>query len=115
MGYTIDSDFPEFNNVEAIIHESSHNKLNLIMQSEKLVLNDFQEKYYSPYRPDARHIRGVYIGLHAFAPVIYVLMSAYQKGLLGTSKNWFEKILYYHLKNKIAYKVLVKHGKFSEL
>jgi len=30
MWYTIDAETPEINNLEAIIHESSHNKLNAI-------------------------------------------------------------------------------------
>jgi HEXXH motif-containing protein len=40
MGYTIDSDKPEINNLEAIIHESSHNKLNLLLHFDPIVLND---------------------------------------------------------------------------
>jgi HEXXH motif-containing protein len=48
---------PEINNLEALIHESSHNKLNLLMQFDPIVLNDMQEKYYSAIRPDARHIK----------------------------------------------------------
>jgi len=80
MGMTTDSPNPELENLEAIIHESSHNKLNLIMQSEKLILNDFEEKYDSPYRPDARHIHGVYIGIHAFVPVVYIMMKSYAEG-----------------------------------
>jgi len=115
MWYTLGVDMPEFNNLEAIIHESSHNKLNLIMQRDKLILSDMSEKYYSAYRPDARHIHGVYLWLHAFAPVIYILMKAYRDGLMGTSSDWLEKIVLYYLKNKVTYKVLVKHGKFTEL
>jgi len=47
---------PEINNLEAIIHESSHNKLNLIMQFDEVLLNTREEIYYSAIRPDARHI-----------------------------------------------------------
>lgn len=115
LGYTVDVEYPEFNNVEAVIHESSHNKLNLILQSEKLILNDMSEKYYSPYRPDARHIHGIYIWLHAFAPVIYILMGWYLRGLMWESDIWLQKILLYYVKNKISYKVLRKHGKFTPL
>lgn len=115
MWYTTDTDTPEFNIVEAVIHESSHNKLNLIMQQHDLILNDMTEKYYSAYRPDARHIKGTYLWLHAFAPVIYILMTAYEKGLMWESRSWLWKIVLYYLKNKITYKVLVKHGKFTPL
>ena len=61
MGYTIDSEFPEINILEALIHESSHNKLNLLMHFDEVILNEKDEKYYSPYRPDARHIHGIYL------------------------------------------------------
>jgi HEXXH motif-containing protein len=61
MGYTLDATKPEMNNLEAIIHESSHNKLNLIMHFDPLILNTMEEIFYSPYRPDARHMHGVYL------------------------------------------------------
>jgi HEXXH motif-containing protein len=61
MSYTINADNPALNNLEAIIHESSHNKINLIMQFDTIILNTREETYYSPYRPDARHIYGIYL------------------------------------------------------
>jgi len=57
IGYTTDTQTPEINILEALIHESSHNKLNLIMQTDAIHNNDFSLRYYSPYRPDARHIQ----------------------------------------------------------
>ena len=115
MWYTIDSDQPELNNLEAIIHESSHNKLNLIKQFDPLILNNAEEKYYSPYRPDARHISWIYLWIHAFVPVIYILMKALSKWKISVGWHWEEKIMLYYLKNKISYKVLKKHWKFSDL
>ncbi len=115
LWYTLDSTYPEIDNLEAIIHESSHNKLNLIMQSEKIILNDLQEKYYSPYRPDARHIHGIYIGIHAFVPVVYVMMKSYMEWFLWESQDALHKIILYYLKNKFTYKVLRKYGNFSPL
>ncbi len=61
MSYPIGMDNPEFALLEAILHEYNHNKLNLILQTESLILNDRKEIYYSPYRPDARHIHGIYL------------------------------------------------------
>lgn len=61
MSYPTGIDSPHFAILEAILHEYNHNKLNLIMQTEKLVLSNFNENYYSPYRPDARHIQGIYL------------------------------------------------------
>ena len=60
MSYPVEVDNPEFVLIEAIIHEYNHNKLHLINQNEKLVLSDKREIYYSPYRPDARHLQGIY-------------------------------------------------------
>ncbi|NVP18077.1 hypothetical protein HUU51_05165, partial [Candidatus Gracilibacteria bacterium] len=115
LGYTISSDMPEINNLEAIIHESSHNKLNLIMQFDEVVLNTKEEIYYSAIRPDARHIYGVFIGYHAFAPTMYIIMKAYYEGFFGENKYWLEKIVLYHIKTKFLQKVIKKYAKLTPL
>ena len=115
MGYTIDSKNPAINNLEAIIHESSHNKLNLIMQFDNLILNDKKETYYSPYRPDARHMHWVYLWVHAFIPTIYIILKAYSKWFLWDDIHLLEKLFLYYLKNKISLKVLNKYGNFTIL
>ena len=61
MSYPTDMEMPSVALLEAIIHESNHNKLNLIMKQDPLVLNSREEIYYSPYRPDSRHIQGIYL------------------------------------------------------
>lgn len=114
LGYTTNSLHPELNILEAIIHESSHNKLNLIMQSEPLHVNDYSLKYYSPYRPDARHIHWVLLWVHAIVPTVYVMLSAIEKWYI-TDNIWYEKILLYHIKNKLWYRVLQKYAKFTEI
>ncbi|MDD5213070.1 MAG: HEXXH motif-containing putative peptide modification protein [Candidatus Gracilibacteria bacterium] len=115
MGYTIDSANPEINNLEAIIHESSHNKLNLIMQFDKVVLNSKEEKYYSAIRPDARHIHGIFLGYHAFAPTMYIIMKAYLKGYLGNDTHWLEKIVLYYIKTKFLQKMIKKYAILTDL
>lgn len=114
MWYTLDVDQPELSNLEAIIHESSHNKLNLLFHFDKLILNSLEENYYSPFRPDARHLKGVFLAIHAFVPTIYVLMTAYKNWFIK-QENWLHKIVLYYIKNKITYKVLRKYAVFSEL
>ena len=114
MGFTLDTDIPELHVLEGLIHESSHNKLNLIMQYEDITLNDFQEKYYSPYRPDARHIYGVFLGIHALIPTVYVLLKAIEKGLIS-DKRWQEKIIMYHIKNKLWIATIKKFGILSPM
>ncbi|MFA6090197.1 MAG: HEXXH motif-containing putative peptide modification protein [Candidatus Gracilibacteria bacterium] len=115
MGYTIDVDLPEINNLEAIIHESSHNKLNLIMQFDAIILNDKTEKYYSAIRPDARHIHGIFLGYHAFTPTMYIVMKAYLNGYLGDNQQWFEKIVLYYIKIKFLQRMIKKYAILTDL
>lgn len=115
LWYTIDSSNPEINNLEAIIHESSHNKLNLIMHFDPIILNTKEEKYYSAIRPDARHIHWVFIWYHAFAPTMYILMKAYRDWYLWNDDFWLEKIVLYHIKTKFLQKVIKKYAKLTKL
>lgn len=115
MWFTLNAWNPEINNLEAIIHESSHNKLNLIKQFDPILLNDYEEKYYSAIRPDARHIHWVFIGYHAFAPTMYIIMKAYNEWLLWQDKNWFEKIVLYYIKTKFLQKVVKKYWNFTQI
>lgn len=114
LGYTIDSPSPELNNIEALIHESSHNKLNLLMQFDPILLNNMEEKYYSPYRPDARHMKGVFLAIHAFVPTIYVLLKAYNNWFIK-DEFWLDKLALYYIKNKITYKVIQKYWNLTDL
>jgi HEXXH motif-containing protein len=54
LGYTLCDSQPEVHILEALIHESSHNKLNLLLHFDPLLKNPYEEKYYSAIRPDAR-------------------------------------------------------------
>ncbi len=114
LWYTINAQQPELSILEALIHESSHNKLNLIMQSEKLHINDYSLRYYSPYRPDARHIQWVLLWVHAIVPTVYILLLGIEKWHIRNN-NWYEKVLLYHMKNKLGYRVLERHGKFTTI
>lgn len=115
MWYTTAWEYPEINILEALIHESSHNKINLLMHFDPLILNDFSEKYYSPYRPDARHMHGCFLWLHAFVPTMYICIKAYQDGHLGENIDWLQKFLLYTLKNKICLRVVQKHAKLTTM
>lgn len=113
LWYTIDSLEPEINILEALIHESSHNKLNLIMQYQALHLNNEDLKYYSPYRPDARHIHWVYLWVHAIIPTIHVMLEAIEKWYIQ-DPDLKEKTILYHIKNKLWCRVLKKYAIFTE-
>jgi len=115
MWYTIDSWQPEINNLEAIIHESSHNKLNLIKQFDPLMTNDYTEKYYSAIRPDARHIHWVFLWYHAFAPTMYIIMKAYKEWHLWTWWMWLDKIVLYYIKTKFLQKIVKKYWKLTKI
>lgn len=115
LGYEITSEFPEILNLEAIIHEFSHNKLNLIMHFDPIILNAYEEKYYSAIRPDARPISGVFLGYHAFAPTMYILMKAYNDGLIEKDESLLNKIVLYHFKTKLLQKVIQKYANLTEI
>ena len=100
--------------LEAIIHESSHNKLNLFSHFHVLIHNDYMEEFYSPYRPDIRHVWGVLLGAHAFIATIHVLLKYTEKKNIKDSRL-LDKIARYHFKNELALKVLSKYAKFDSM
>lgn len=115
MSYPVDMDKPELAVLEAILHEYNHNKLNLVMQTETLILNDFQERYYSPYRPDARHIHGIYLWLHALTGAYWVIIHAYCQRIIDLPENWVDKCVLYILKNWLSLQVLDKYAVLTPL
>lgn len=115
MSYPTGIDHPELAVLEAIIHESNHNKLNLVMKSDILILNTREEVYYSPYRPDTRHIHGIYLGLHALVAVLSVFITAHRTRVYMLPDTWLEKMIIYHMKNALSIKVLEKYRRFTPL
>jgi len=63
---------------EALIHEFSHNKLNVLFELDAVLENAFSPLYPSPVRPDPRPLHGVLLAVHAFQPVarLYAAMLA---------------------------------------
>lgn len=116
MSYPIGNIEPVIAVLEAVIHEYNHNKLHIIMMSDPLILNSGEEIYYSPYRPDARHLYGIYAWLHALSAVLYVIFTWIQEGTLTSpSKDLILKSLLYFMKDEASVRVLEKYGKFSPL
>ena len=115
MSFPTGIEHPELALLEAILHEYNHNKLNLVLQTETLVLNDRQEIYYSPYRPDTRHIQGIYLGLHALAGAYWVIWNAHVQWILTLPENWQEKATAYVLKNGLSLQMLDKYALLSPL
>jgi len=54
---------------EALIHEHSHNKINMLWTLAPVLHNAFTPLYTSPFRPDPRPLHGVLLGVHAFLPI----------------------------------------------
>lgn len=54
---------------EALIHEFSHTKINLLLELDPVLVNAFTPLYASPVRPDPRPLHGVLLAVHAFLPV----------------------------------------------
>lgn len=54
---------------EALVHEYQHNKLNLLLGLDAVLLNGEEARYSSPVRPDPRPLRGVLLAVHAFQPI----------------------------------------------
>jgi hypothetical protein len=115
LSYPTGYDDPATAVLEAVIHESNHNKLNLISFFDPLFTGDREEKFYSPYRPDARHIMGIYYWLHAMVGVYYTVYNWVLQWVLHLDDRFLFKSLIYVMKNQSAIKVLQKYGKFTEL
>ncbi len=115
MSYPEDMDLPELALLEAILHEYNHNKLYIIMQTETLIQNDYKQIYYSPYRPDARHIHWIYLGLHALVWAYWVILNAHIQGIIILPENWIEKTILYVLKNGLSLQVLDKYANLCPL
>lgn len=65
---------------ETLIHEFCHMKLNQLLAADPLLLNGQNgQVFYSPWRADARRLRGLLIGAHAFLNVGRYLARSLQR------------------------------------
>jgi len=65
---------------ETLIHEFCHMKLNQLLAADPILLpGQSGQVYYSPWRPDARRLRGLLIGAHAFLNVGRYLARSLQR------------------------------------
>lgn len=55
--------------LEAVVHEFSHNKLNVLWALDGVLENAFHPRFSSPVRPDPRPLHGIMLAVHAFVPV----------------------------------------------
>ncbi|HEX4048776.1 MAG TPA: HEXXH motif-containing putative peptide modification protein [Elusimicrobiota bacterium] len=55
---------------ETLIHEFCHQKMNQLLAADPILLpGQSGQVFYSPWRPDARRLRGLLLGAHAFLNV----------------------------------------------
>lgn len=65
---------------ETLIHEFNHLKLNQLLAADPILEpGQSGQVYYSPWRPDARRLRGLVIGAHAFLNVGRYLARSLQR------------------------------------
>jgi HEXXH motif-containing protein len=71
---------------EALLHEFSHTKLNLLSEHDAVFDNAFEPMFPSPIRPDLRPLWGVLLAVHAFLPVelLYARMRERGHALAGS-------------------------------
>jgi len=93
---------------EALVHETSHTIYNIIEKKGPLLNNDLTLQYYSVSRPDARHLRGCLLGLHAFINVEHLY---HELSRIDSIHHW--AFLKCFTKNQIQIQVIEKHALFS--
>lgn len=76
---------------EALIHEFSHNKLNLLFELDGVLENAFTPLYPSPVRPDPRPLHGVLLAVHAFQPVAQLYAAMLAAGDPGAEDPGFRR------------------------
>lgn len=96
---------------EAIVHEFSHNKINILWTLNPLLENAFEPLYASPVRPDPRPLFGVMLAAHAFLPVEHMYRAMQEKGHPLTKHPRFEqRLAQVRAANDEATKTVVKNG-----
>lgn len=113
--FSPDNDWAEFTWAEEIVHETTHNILEVLNVNQSLLLgeNVFQEKYKAPFRKDNRHLFGNFHALCVVSRLIQFHTILIKSGV--NIKNSKDKIEEYREKSAIPYKTLLADACFSEL
>jgi hypothetical protein len=75
---------------EALVHEFSHTKLNLLSEHDAVLENAFEPLFPSPVRPDPRPLWGVLLAVHAFLAVELFYTRMRERGHAWASNARFE-------------------------
>jgi HEXXH motif-containing protein len=102
---------------ETLIHEFCHMKLNQLLAADPILLpGQNGQVYYSPWRPDARRLRGLIIGAHAFLNVGRYLARSLQREE-GSDERRLEimtNVARRLFQVETAMKGATEHGAFTE-
>lgn len=100
---------------EEIIHETTHNILDVVSVREPLLLGEgaYVEQYEAPFRKDKRHLYGNFHALCVISRLIQFHTCLINSGVNIKLSN--EKIEEYRIKASEPYKSLLSDASFSEL
>lgn len=113
--FSPEKEWSEITWAEEIIHETTHNILDVVSVREPLLLGEssYLEKYEAPFRKDKRHLYGNFHALCVISRLIQFHTCLIDSGVnIKLSK---EKITEYRLKAKEPYQALLSDACFSEL
>jgi len=102
--------------VEALIHEFSHSKLNMLWSLDSVLHNAFEPLFKSPFRPDPRPLHGLLLGLHAFLPIEYFYERLEEVGhMICGDPNWSKRRERLRLLDRDAASVVVANSEATEI
>lgn len=113
--FSPDNEWSEITWAEEIIHETTHNILDVVSVREPLLIgkDSYLEKYDAPFRKDKRHLYGNFHALCVISRLIQFHTCLISSGVnIKFSK---EKIEEYRMKASEPYKALLSDASFSGL
>jgi HEXXH motif-containing protein len=102
---------------ETLIHEFCHMKLNQLLVLDALFLpGQNGQVYYSPWRPDARRLRGLLIGAHAFLNVARYLARSIEREEADETRSLelMTNVARRLFQVESALSAATEHGRFTE-
>jgi HEXXH motif-containing protein len=102
---------------ETLIHEFCHMKLNQLLAADPLLLpGQAGQVFYSPWRPDARRLRGLILGAHAFLNVARYLARSLERESYSDEKRLdvMSNVARRLFQVEAAMAAATEHGSFTE-
>ena len=96
---------------EHIIHETSHLHLNTLFAQDPLILNDPQERYSAPIRPDSRPMYGIFHATFVLSRMVRIFHQLFE--LLGKS-SYQECLNLFQRQFFNGYTTIINHAKLTK-